>query len=123
MPSDNPQSTPFPTAVACSPLDDSRNPNHNRIGGFRVSKAPQQTTRPCRTCGHPIEAWGTHRCNLHTPPHAAPAGPQMVCWICGYSAEERRKEVKGGECRTAAEFGKRANRCLMNSPEEVAYAE
>lgn len=47
------------------------------------------------------------------------SGP-VVCWVCGYSAEERRVEVAPGECNVAAEWGKPRERCLMNGPEERA---
>lgn len=51
------------------------------------------------------------------------SGPALVCWICGYNSEERREEVRAGECRIAQEWGKKPERCLMNGPEEVARAE
>lgn len=46
-------------------------------------------------------------------------GP-VVCWICGYGAEERRAEIRPGECRLAAEWGKPGERCLMNAAAERA---
>lgn len=53
-------------------------------------------------------------------PVGTTSGPALVCWICGYSADERRDEVRAGECRVAQEWGKKPERCLMNGPEEVA---
>ena len=55
-----------------------------------------------------------------TDQHQTTALQALVCRICGYSAEERRREVKAGECRIPADYGHKHDKCLMNSTQEVA---
>ena len=55
--------------------------------------------------------------------HQATALQALVCRICGESAEERRKEVKAGECSIPADYGHQQDKCLMNSTQEAARAQ
>lgn len=48
------------------------------------------------------------------------AGPETVCWICGYSPDELRKIVEPGKCEIARQWAKPTNRCYANGPEFAA---